>query len=466
MATNPGRRPWLTRNLKVLSGVSFLQDAASELLYPILPIFLTVTLGAPVAVVGAVEGLAEGAASITKLAAGFLGDRFRKRPLIGVGYGLAAAGKVLVAIAFGWPLVLAGRVLDRLGKGIRGAPRDALIVVGIADSERGRAFGFHRTADTLGAVVGPLIGLLGYELLGHRIRPLLVIAIVPAVLSVLLVLAVREPAPATPPPTRRASLFRGAGDLPRPYWQVVGALTVFSLVNFPDALLLLRLHDIGFSVATTILAYVGYNLVYAGASYPAGLLADRLPRSRVFGLGLVFFAVGYLGLGLTRSHALAWLVIGLYGLFSAFTDGVGKAWISSLAPAGRQAGAQGVFQSATGMGVLVAGIWAGLAWGGDGRVPLLVSGTAGALMAVLLVVVGFSRPGQDVVHRHDGGGQRDHHPQLPRGSDPAEFAAEHLHRGHPFTLPGLPGRTGASVCQHVMSLVVNLAHARDRNTAM
>ena len=381
----PEQGGWLTRNLKILSGVSFLQDAASELLYPILPIFLTITLGAPAAVVGVIEGLAEGAASITKLASGFLGDRFRKRPLIGVGYGLAAVGKILIAVAFGWPLVLLGRVLDRFGKGVRGAPRDALIVEGIPPQARGRAFGFHRTADTLGAVVGPLLGLLGYELLDHRIRPLLVAAVLPAVLSVLLVAAVREgpPEPTARPP---GNLFGGARELPRSYWRVVGVLAVFSVANFPDALLLLRLHEIGFSVETLILAYVGYNLVYAAASYPAGLLSDRLPRQRVFGIGLLFFAVGYLGLGLTRSHPLAWLVLGLYGLFSAFTDGVGKAWISGLAPREHQAGAQGIFQGVTGLGVLFAGTWAGLAWGGDGRIPLLVSGVVGAVIAALLLI--------------------------------------------------------------------------------
>src|SRR5919197_6506285 len=187
------RPEWMSRNLLVLSGVSFFQDTASELLYPVLPIFLTSVLGAPTAVVGAVEGAAEGAASVTKLAAGRFSDRFRRRPLIGAGYGLAAVGKVLIAAAFVWPVVLVGRVVDRLGKGVRGAPRDALLVVGVPAEARGRAFGLHRTADTAGAVVGPLVGLAGYELLHHHIRPLLVIAVVPAGASAPLLPAGREP---------------------------------------------------------------------------------------------------------------------------------------------------------------------------------------------------------------------------------------------------------------------------------
>jgi MFS family permease len=384
---------WLSRNLLVLCGVSFLQDSASELLYPIMPIFLTVTLGAPAAVVGAVEGIAEGTAAVTKLIAGRLADRRRRRPLIALGYGLAALGKGVIAVATVWPVVLVGRATDRVGKGIRGAPRDALLVVGVPVASLGRAFGLHRAADTAGAVVGPLLGLAGYELLDHHIRPLLVVAVVPAVLSVALVVAVREPrtqpAPATVPLAlpKPVPVLARPGALPGGFWRVVVVLTFFGLVNFPDALLLLRLHDIGFSVQAMIGAYVCYNAVYAALSYPAGALSDRLPRHRVFAVGLACFSVAYLGLGLTHDHAVAWLLITVYGGFTAATDGVGKAWISSLVPGDRQGSAQGVFQAAGGAAVLVAGLWAGFAWGGSGAVPLLVSGAiAGALTLALFVL--------------------------------------------------------------------------------
>ncbi|MBB3749805.1 MFS family permease [Mycolicibacterium sp. BK634] len=376
---------WLTRNVRVLAAVSFLQDTASELLYPLLPIYLTTVLGAPPAVVGAIEGAAEGAASLTKLAVGPLGDRFAKRPLIATGYGMAALGKVIVAVAVAWPGVLAGRVVDRLGKGIRGVPRDALLVGDVDKSLRGRVFGFHRAMDTFGAVVGPLIGLAGYELLDHHIAPLLYVAIVPAVLSVLLVFLVREPRRAQLR-LKRQPIFRGLRELPRRYWRVTAMLVAFGAVNFPDALLLLRLNEIGFSVVEVILAYVGYNLVYAVVSFPAGVLADRLPRSAVFGVGLVFFAIGYLGLGLTTDPMAAWGLIAAYGIFTACTDGVGKAWISSLAGADRQASAQGVFQGASGFAVLAAGLWAGLLWGSDGTLPLLISGAVGGCFAVVLLV--------------------------------------------------------------------------------
>lgn len=384
------RRPrWLTRNVGTLSGVSFFQDAASELLYPILPIFLTTVLGAPAAVVGAVEGAAEGAASLTKIWAGRLADRSSKRRLIAAGYGLAAVGKLIIALAGSWPVVLAARCVDRLGKGIRGAPRDALLMDGADPASRGRVFGFHRMADTLGAVVGPALGLILYEAFQRQIPPLLWIAVVPAVLSVLLVAAVREAPRTTAGGHAPSSASPGGGSpLPAKLRLLIAGLTLFSLVNFPDALLLLRAHDLGLSTEGVIGAYILYNVAYAALSYPAGALSDRVPRHLVFAAGLAFFAVGYLGLGLINDPALVFPILIAYGGFTAATDGVGKAWVASLAPTLLQGRAQGLFQGLTGGGILVAGIWAGLAWGDAGRVPLLVSGTAGLVLAVVLVVAG------------------------------------------------------------------------------
>ena len=375
------RRPWLTRNLKVVSAVSLMQDAASELLYPLMPILLTTVLGAPAAVVGVVEGIAEGVAAGTKVVAGRVSDRFRRKPIVALGYGLAAVGKVFVAAAGVWQVVLAGRAVDRLGKGIRGAPRDALLVQDIPLEARGRAFGFHRTADTAGAVIGPLLALGGYELLDHRLRPLLWVAVVPAVLSVLLVALIRErPAPPRPVAAPRSTVPLGSA-----YWRVVVVLGLFSLVNFPDALLLLRLHDIGFGVVEVILAYVGYNLVYTALSYPAGVVADRFTPRTVVAIGLLVFAVAYFGLGVTEDHLAAWLLIGGYGAYTGLTDGVGKAWVSRLLPRESQGTGQGVFQGVLGGGVLVAGLWAGFAWGGDGHVPLMVSGAVAGLIGLGLL---------------------------------------------------------------------------------
>jgi MFS family permease len=236
--------------------------------------------------------------------------------------------------------------------------------------------------DTLGAVVGPLLGLVGYELLDHRIAPLLWVAAVPAVLSVALVFLVREHRHA---PIKRAPVFAAVGRLPPRYWRVTTVLVAFAVVNFPDALLLLRLNEIGFSVVEVILAYVTYNLVYAVSSYPAGVLADRIGKPAVFGIGLVFFAVGYAGLGLTTNPVAAWVLIGVYGLFTGCTDGVGKAWVSTLVGPGAQGSAQGVFQGLSGFAVLAAGLWAGFLWGAGGTLPLLISGVAGGVFAIVVL---------------------------------------------------------------------------------
>ena len=371
----------------MLSVVSFLQDAASELLYPILPIFLTVTLGAPVAVVGAVEAVAEGIAAITKYVAGRMVDRSHPKRFVALGYWLAAAGKAIIAAAFAWPVVLLGRGVDRLGKGIRGAPRDSLLVTDIEPEARGRAFGVHRTADTMGAVVGPLIGLGLYEALHHHIRPLLLVAIVPAVLSAAAVGVVRD----APMPTAKPEDLEAPPhvSLPPAAKRVIIALGVFSLVNFPDALLILRANVLfHHRLALVILAYSLYNLAYAGLSYPAGALSDRLPPNRVYAVGLVCFAIAYVGLGVVHTSGWVWPLFIIYGGFAAATDGVSKAWISRLTPKIAQGRAQGTLQAATGFGVLAAGIWAGLAWhasgGTAGHIPLLISGGVAALAAVVV----------------------------------------------------------------------------------
>lgn len=386
------RRPaWLTRNVAVLSLVSFTQDAASELLYPLLPLLLTVVLGAPAAVVGITEGVAEGAAALTKYLSGTYSDRVGRKPLVMLGYGMAAAGKVVVAAATIWPWVVAGRVVDRLGKGVRGAPRDALLAEDVPPAALGRVFGFHRAADTLGAVVGPLVALVILVATGNDIRLAIWIAVIPAVLSAGLVLLASEhdTHAATASPSRTVGVDRP--PLPSDFRRVVTVLVLFSVVNFPDALLLLRISELGFSATSVTVAYVLANLVYTLVSYPAGALSDRWPRSRVYALGLMCFAAGYVGLGLVGHSWLVFVLVAIYGGFNGFTDGVAKAWVTSLVPATTRGRAQGVFQGLSGGAVLVAGVWAGLAWDGgpgSGVVPLLLAGGVATLAAVWMLTGG------------------------------------------------------------------------------
>jgi len=394
------RRAWLTRNLVVLTLVSLTQDAASELLYPLLPLLVTGLLAAPPVVLGIVEGSAEAAAGISKYVAGRWSDKRSRRPFVTAGYGLAALGKILVALAFAWPLVLLGRVVDRLGKGVRSAPRDALIAGSVPREHLGRAFGFHRAGDTLGAVIGPLIALAGLALLNGNVRAVLWWAIVPAVLSMALTFLVVErkrqrsvDEPADTPTPIPIPLRVAPSPLPRSFWRVTVVLVAITIVNFPDVLLLLRVSDLGFTTTQVVLAYVVFNLVYTLASYPAGAWSDRLPRPLVYGIGLIAFAAAYAGLALVGKGPWVFVLMGFYGLFPAFTDGVGKAWISSLVTDEHRGRAQGVFQSLSNGGVLIAGLWAGLTWTlgpGAGVVPLIISGCLG-LVAGLLLVIGRHR---------------------------------------------------------------------------
>ena len=379
----------LPRNVIVLSWVSFFQDAASEMLYPVLPLFLTSVLGAPVAVVGLVEGAGEAVASVMKVVSGRLADIRDRRPLIAFGYGISSLAKPLIGLAQVWPFVLVAWVVDRTGKGIRTSPRDALIADETPAHLRGRAFGFHRAADTAGAVCGPLIGLAVYELLGGHasdMRPLFFFAAIPAVISVALVGFVREAKAPRRDKSRGGAPLRG--DYPPHFWRVLAFIALFSAVNFSDALLILRAKALGLGFVAIVCAYVLYNLTYAGLSYPAGRLSDRVPRRIIFGVGLGVFATAYLGLGVVTTSRWVWPLLAVYGAFTALTDGVGKAWITDLLPAERHGSGLGLYQGVIGAGSLFAGIWAGLAWHGNGRIPLVISGAVVAALAVVLLAFG------------------------------------------------------------------------------
>ena len=388
-----GSRRRLPRNVLVLSWVSFFADASSEMLYPVFPTFVTQTLGASPAVLGLIEGVAEGTASIGKAISGRLADRVsRRRPMIAAGYGVSAIAKPIIGLARTWPLALVGRFVDRAGKGLRDSPRDAVVASDTSQETRGKGFGFQRAFDTAGAVVGPLIGLALYEALGHRIRPLFFIAVIPGAISVGLVFLVREQ-------PRQGSARRSArerpqgssasiGALPRRYWELLLVLGLFNLVNFSDSLLILRAKEVGLGFAEVILVYALFNLSYAALSYPAGVVSDRVPRRIVYAGGLLIFAVAYVGLGLVRSTAWVWVLFAVYGGYWALTDGVGRAWVSDVSPPELVGTGLGLYQGLVGVCVLAAGVWAGLAWGGTGRLPLILSGSAVALLAIALLTVG------------------------------------------------------------------------------
>lgn len=393
-----GRRAWLSSTLVLLTAVSLLQDAASELLYPLLPVFLTGVLAVPPVVLGVVEGVADATAGVVRYVSGRWSDRRGRRPFISAGYGLAAVGKALVAGAAGWPMVLVGRVSDRFGKGMRSAPRDALIAAATPVGSLGKAYGFHRMGDSLGAVIGPLLGLIALAALDGDVRAAMWWAVIPALLSLSLTFFVRDVprvvAEVRPDPGAASADTDHTSPLSPEFRRVVTVLAVISLVNFSDALILLRVLDLGMSTTEVVAAYVVFNAVYTMASYPAGALSDRWPRHRVYAGGLVAFAVAYLGLGLTDRGWTVYVLVAVYGFFPALTDGVGKAWIASLVDRQHLGRAQGVYQGLNNMAVLVAGVWAGITWNlgpGDGQLPLMVSGVVGILAAVVLMSPWFAR---------------------------------------------------------------------------
>jgi MFS family permease len=365
--------------------VSLAQDAASELLYPLLPILLTGVIGAAPLALGLIEGCAEAAAGFTKLISGKSSDRLGRKPFVISGYTLAGVGKALVVVATSWPLVFLGRITDRIGKGMRSAPRDALISDSVDKAHLGKAFGFHRTGDNIGAVIGPGIALIGLAMLDGDVRAVAMWALIPAIISGLLTLFVRENF--VKPKKVEVKVKVKHPTLPLPLKRSITLLVLIQLTNIPDVLLLLRLHDIGFSTQGVVLSYMLFSGVTVLAAFPGGAIADRYSPRIVYAVGLVAFAAAYATLGLTQNHTVALIALALYGLFPALTDGVGKAWIAGMSEATHRGRAQGVYQASMNFAVLGAGIWGGAFWSkGATQWPLVVA-AGGALIGALVLAL-------------------------------------------------------------------------------
>ena len=378
-------KKWLSRNLVVLTLVSLTQDAASELLYPLLPILLVGVIGAAPLALGLIEGCAEAAAGFTKLFSGKLSDKYGRRPFVIAGYSLAGVGKAFVAVATSWPLVLLGRVTDRIGKGMRGAPRDALIHDSVPKEHLGKAFGFHRTGDNIGAVIGPGLALIGLALLDGDVRAVAKWAIIPAILSGLLTLLVKDQ---FVKPKMEKKIQKVKLPLPTNLKKAISILVLIQLTNIPDALLLLRLHDIGFSTNGVVLSYMLFSAVTVLAAYPAGYVADKFSPRIVYAVGLLAFAGAYATLGLTQNHSVAIIALAMYGLFPALTDGVGKAWIAGLSEDHHRGHAQGVYQASMNFAVLAAGIWGGAMWSsGSTQWPLVIAAIGAVIGSLALATI-------------------------------------------------------------------------------
>lgn len=357
------------------------------MLYPITPIFLTTILGASMASLGLIEGVAEALASLLKVYSGSWSDSTqRRKPFIVVGYLLGAISKPLIGISHSWSHVLGARAIDRTGKGIRSAPRDALIADSVKPEERGAAFGLHRGMDTLGAAVGPLLSIFLLSLNSNDLRSLYFWALIPGLLSVFVIFFVKED-------RRVAELvkpllvnpFRAWTNLGQSFKSYLLAWTIFSLTNSSDVFLLMKAKSSGCSNQMVVLLYCAYNLTYALSSPYLGRLSDRIERKYLMMLGLSVFALVYIGFSQASVSWHFWCLFLIYGFYMGATDGVGKAIAVDLSPADQKGEALGVLGTLTGLATIIASLSAGLMWDTFGASSTFLFGAAGAIVAIGLM---------------------------------------------------------------------------------
>jgi MFS family permease len=384
-------RPRIPRAVWVLGGVSLFMDMSSELVHAVLPVYLTAVLGLSVVAVGIIEGLAEATASMLKVVSGVVSDRYTNRKWLALaGYGLAALTKPvfpLAETAFG---VVAARFVDRIGKGIRGAPRDAIVADVTPPELLHAAYGLRQSLDTVGAFAGPMLAMLFLWLWDGNLRLVLWVAVVPAVIAVVL-LAVGITEPAKPADGRRAALPNLAAlrTLPPAYWQLIVLNAVFTLARLSEAFLVLRAQESRLALVWIPLVMIVMSAVYSAVAYPAGVLAGRIGKARLLGASLVALAGAEAALALLPGTAGLWLGVALWGLHMGLSQGGLSAAVAELAPPAMRATSFGVFHFTTGVFQLASGALAGWLWTAHGSPAAFLSGAFWAVVA--LAVMGLRR---------------------------------------------------------------------------
>lgn len=349
----------LSKNTFLLAFTSFFADISTEMLYPVLPIFLTQILFAPAAVVGIVEGMAEATQNIIQGFSGRLADKIHNNKKVALfGYAIAALSKPFIGLSVLWPQVLLGRTLDRLASGTRSAPRDALIASSVEEKYRGKAFGFEGIGDNLGAFIGPLITVLLLFFLHFNLRLIFYLAFIPGLLAYLMILLVKQKQNKNTAPLPKFKL----NQLPSDYWKYLFAIGLFGIGNSSNAFLILRARNIGIPLEATILIYTAFNLVAALSSYPAGSLSDILGRKNILIFSLIIFAVTYLGFALSNGHLVIAFLFILYGIYQGIFRAVGKALATDLTPLQIRSTGIGIYSSTIGISSLIASIVAGQLW--------------------------------------------------------------------------------------------------------
>ena len=375
----------LTRSAIIIGLVSLLSDISGEMIYPVLPIFLTETLHAPATIIGLIEGIAVGVSNVVTGVSGWASDRIgRHKPLAFAGYTLTAISRPVMAAAGSWPVMLGARLAERFGKGVRNAPRDALLAEATPDHLRGRAFGFERAMDSAGAVLGPLVALALVQWAMLDARAIFLISGIPAAMAALLLLTV---------PERRERLVNETKNLrysiagtTRDYKLLLLITAVFGLANSANAFLILRAEQLGLPTALTILAYTIYNAVSALASMPAGAASDRFGRRNLLIIGYAVYALAYVGFGAANEAWMVWPLFAVYGLFPALTDGVAKAMAVDTAGTAGRATVIGIYSGVIGVTQIAASYIGGLLWD---KVSSAATFYFGAVLAALAVVLLF-----------------------------------------------------------------------------
>jgi MFS family permease len=385
----------IPRQVILLGLISLFTDMASEMLYPVTPLFLSGILGASMAIIGLIEGLAELTAGLLKGYFGFLSDKLGKRAIFVIaGYSLSALSKPLPGLIPTTAIVFLSRIADRTGKGIRTAPRDALLAGYSDKNNKGAIFGFHRGMDTVGAVIGPLLGLLLLSLYSYNYRKVFLFALIPSLAAIAVTLLIKDKKlekagenirPGNSKEKKEMSRFSFWKESPKDYKILTIIFTVFSFVNSSDVFLILRSKDISHSTTTAILVYVFYNLVYALVSYPAGIYSDKFGKRNALIIGLVIFSCVYFGFGLSSGTEIIWVLFFLYGIYAAFSEGVVKAWVSDLISDKKRGSAIGLLTMLSSFAIMIGSLVTGILWDAFGpSVPFIISGIIGLISALLL----------------------------------------------------------------------------------